>query len=306
MMLVDAPHGLLATYNHRALSHAPVFQDRMGDRVPHPYDLDFAAAREEYPFFGYVLAQNDGCDDFWMVSHDDDLVAQHYFWYGRNGYEPLSVKAWVERARSGTGAVLDVGAFSGVYSLLAYFANMANDVHLFEPTARAYARSIDNCRVNLASSRIVPHRLALSDGPRRVELNHFRGRQELGSGASYVVKSYETTIHDVETCAASTLDEVCEDLLLRPRLVKIDVEEAEVDVLRGAERLIAAQTASFLIEVVAGTGEAVLDVMHHYDCHVVDEHNHQLVPVGRDRDQMMQLIERNRFVNMLFDPTVHP
>jgi FkbM family methyltransferase len=301
MMLVDTLHGLVAGYNHRALGHAPVFRERMRGTVPHPFDADFAAARTEYPYFGYVLAQNDGCDDFWMVSHDDDLVAQHYFWYGRNGYEPLSVNAWIGRASSGTGAILDVGAFSGLYSLLAYFTNMANEVHLFEPTARAYARSIDNCRVNLASARIVPHRLALSDGPRRVEFNHFRGHQELGSGASYVAKANET-IHDVEICAASTLDEVCEEFQLRPRLVKIDVEGAEVDVLRGAERLIAAQTASFLVEVVGETCEPVLDLMHHYDCHVVDEQVRELVPIERDRDRMLQLVERAGFVNVVFDP----
>jgi FkbM family methyltransferase len=300
-MLVDSLHGLLALYNDAALRHSLIFREHMRGRVPNPFDQDFFRARTEHPYFGYVLVQIDGCDDFWMVSHDDDLVAQHYFWYGTNGYEPLSVQVWIDRAKERTGDVLDIGAFSGLYALVAYFANMDNDVHLFEPTARAYARAMDNCRINLATGRIATHRLALSDGPRRVEFKHFRGPLELGSGASYVAKEGET-VHDVEICAATTLDDVCAEHGLEPQLVKIDVEEAEVDVLRGGERLIESQTASFLIEVVPGTCEAVLDLLHAYDCQVVDERGRRLVPIGHNVDRLHELVGATGFVNVLFDP----
>jgi FkbM family methyltransferase len=297
----NAVSGLIGDHNEEALRHVPAFREAMGDRVPHPFDQDFYAARVAHPYFGYVLAQNDGCEDFWMISHDDDLVAQHYLWYGRNAYEHLSVQAWVQRAKARSGHVLDVGAFSGLYAMLAYFSNKSNRVHLFEPTARAYARAIDNCRVNFVLGQIVCHRLALSDRPRLVEFNHFRGPSELGSGASYVRKDFET-IYDVEVCSASTLDEVCTSLDLQPTLVKIDVEEAEADVLRGSERLIAARSAAFLIEVTAKTCEAVFDLMPGYECQLVDETGRRLIPIDGNRERMLELVNSIGFGNILFDP----
>lgn len=299
-MLVDGLHGVIANFNAKALFEVSAFRQRMADRSPHPFDADFFRTRADHPYFGYVLVQNDGCDDFWMISHDDDLVAQHYFWYGQNGYEPLAVASWVERARTAH-LVFDVGAFSGVYALLSHFTNPEARIHVFEPTARASSRALDNCRVNMALDRTTVHRLALSDGPRRVEINHFRGNHELGSGASYVAKPAET-IHGVELCEASTLDEMCAAIDGAPDLVKIDVEEAEVDVLRGGEELIRSKSASFLVEVVPKTCSAVIELLHGYRCHVIDEQERSLVPLDGTRQSLIERVERHGFVNVLFDP----
>jgi FkbM family methyltransferase len=300
-MLLNALHGVLANFNDRALFQVPLFRQRQAGSYPHPYDDDFFRTREEYPYFGYVLAQNDGCDDIWLISQDDDLVAQHYFWYGRNGYEPTAVREWIARSRT-PGIVFDIGAFSGLYGLLSYFTNMENTVHLFEPSARGYARAVDNCRVNMALERVHPRRLALSDRRRHVDLLHFRGLHELGSGASYRKKAYEPTVHDRETVEARPLDDVCQELGTSPTLVKIDVEEAEVDVLRGARRLIDAQRTTFLVEVVPDTIKDVCRLLRSYRCHVIDERAGSIIPLELARAELEERAQRERFVNLLFDP----
>ena len=62
-----------------------------------------------------------------------------------------------------------------------------------------------------------------------------------------LVEAYVTNVVDPDQ-GASTLDRLSEDLETRPDLLKIDVEGAELDVLRGAHRLLAQRRPHVVVE----------------------------------------------------------
>jgi FkbM family methyltransferase len=303
-VLADNVTGLVAEFNERALLHMPVFRHVVADRAPSTYDPDFGHARLHFPYFGYIRVGIDGCHDFLMLSNNDDLVAQHYFWYGRNGYERCSIREWVKRARSAD-VVLDIGAFTGLYGLAAHFINDGAEVHLVEPTYRAFSRILENCQINFLLDAVHCHRMAVSDVPKQVEFMHFRNKHEIGSGASYVEKQGEL-IHERETCAATTIDALAHEIGRPPGLIKVDVETAEVDVVRGAKEVIAAASASFFVEVVPDTIVEVIDAFAGYSCWLVDESADRLVSLQSEYALVMRSLETHSYANLIFDPPGGP
>lgn len=290
--------GELAAYNTAALQERERFRSAVAGR-PNPFDSHFFETRSRFPYFGYVLAEFDDCPALWLFNNDDDLVAQHYFWYGANGYEPLTMKAWIALAQD-AGTVFDVGAFSGVYGLVAHFASPDASVHCFEPTMRGFSRLLDNIKANLVMNQVSAHRLALGAEEGEVTMLHYRSRHELGSGVSYKRKAHEASVVESERCPVTTLDTLVATVGV-PDLVKIDVEEAELDVLDGAAGLIDLEQAAFVIEVVPATYDGVLDRLHNYRCLLIDE------PTGRvtradDRDALL-LLSASGFANLVVVPT---
>jgi len=84
------------------------------------------------PFFGYIEIEIGECPPFLMFSNDDDYVAKKFFWHGKNAYEAMSLNLWQYFAKSSR-VVLDVGAYTGVYSLAAAQQNKKTRVYCFEP-----------------------------------------------------------------------------------------------------------------------------------------------------------------------------
>jgi FkbM family methyltransferase len=138
--------------------------------------------------------------------------------------------------------VLDVGANHGVYTLL--FAKLAApaNVHAFEPEQWNFER----LRVNVALNgfdNVVANRRAVFSEPGEVTLNVFppeqHGWHTLGSPRMEVDGQPRPPVTQ-QTVAAVTLDGyAAERGLEQIDLLKLDVEGAELGVLRGASRLLA-------------------------------------------------------------------
>jgi precorrin-6B methylase 2 len=79
-----------------------------------------------------------------------------------------------------------------------------------------------------------------------------------------LVEAYVTSVVDPDQ-QASTLDQLSEDLETRPDLLKIDVEGAELDVLRGADRLLAQRHPHVVVETHGPEVEAgCVEVLRHH------------------------------------------
>src|SRR5688572_26157283 len=74
--------------------------------------------RKIAPYFGYVEVSISGVPEFSMLSNNDDFVAERYFWYGADAYEPTSLQVWTGLARR-SAVVCDVGSYTGVFALSA-------------------------------------------------------------------------------------------------------------------------------------------------------------------------------------------
>lgn len=161
--------------------------------------------------------------------------------YRHLSWNPEEYQAFRAAVRSGS-IVLDVGANIGAYTLLfAQWAGESGRVIAFEPAA--------------ASSAGLERQLRLNDLERRVEIVRAAASDTVGvarfvsdgvSGANALT----TTDHgaSIVSVPTTTLDAFCRERRLSPDVVKIDVEGAELAVLRGARETLAAGRAQAFVE----------------------------------------------------------
>ena len=141
-----------------------------------------------------------------MLTNNDDVIAEFYLWYGRNGYERTTIREWVRRLKAAN-VVFDVGANTGIFSLLSCFADdNPRKVVAFEPTFRACARVIENLNANGIIDRVKVEKLALSDQDGAIEFMHYENATRISSGASYVEGASHFPVQFRELCERITLD----------------------------------------------------------------------------------------------------
>jgi FkbM family methyltransferase len=141
--------------------------------------------------------------------------------------------------------VFDVGAHVG--SLTTLFSKLAGDsgaVHAFEPAAAAFG-DLRDALAREKATNVTANDFALSDRPGTVDLHCYQGPFRAFNSmavrplAEYGVDAGPARTEEVE---ATTLDLYsAERGVSRIDLLKIDVEGAELQVLRGAEAMLAAR-----------------------------------------------------------------
>jgi len=148
----------------------------------------------------------------------------------------------------------DVGANIGLYTLLfARHVGLSGDVHAFEPDRENLRRLRTNIALNESENvRVVP--AALYSTPGTVTLNvfpthlnawHSLGRPRLPDPFHPGRTAEPIAERSVE---ATTLDEYCDSHQVdRIDLLKIDVEGAELDVIRGGAALLEAKRVGVIL-----------------------------------------------------------
>jgi FkbM family methyltransferase len=141
-------------------------------------------------------------------------------------YEAQQARCFVERVQRGD-EVLDLGAAAGFYTLLAArCVGPQGRVFAFEPDATNLRFLRAHVALNAADCvTVVAGALSDHGGTERFgsSAGHGRGRLHVCGELEVVVRR---------------LDDAALELGLHPRHVKIDVEGAELEVLRGGERLL--------------------------------------------------------------------
>lgn len=146
--------------------------------------------------------------------------------------------------------VFDVGANVGELTLL--FSRFVSNgkVHAFEASRAAFARLETVCRAANRKNVILNH-LALSDKKGSIKLNIYDDNfSSFNSQAARPLKDYGIDIEPVELeeVSAVTIDDYCEiNKIERIDLLKIDVEGAELQVIKGARKMLQSRRVGCLI-----------------------------------------------------------
>lgn len=276
--------------NARAMEARPWVADGYAFRPVSAHDPELHELKQQHPYFGYIEAEVTGVRPFVMLSNNDDVVAQIYFWFGPDSYESLSLRVWRRMARE-SDLVLDVGAYTGLFTLVASFANPDAEVHAFEPNPPAYLRLLGNLAVNRLGRRVVTHQEAASDQAGEAILHGFQGELSLTTGSSLIEKQGKAVEqrHRVRT---RRLDDVVAAAERRVA-VKIDAEEVEDRVLVGLERIIASAPTSLLVEVASvELLEACLDRLPGYTFAVLHDTEHRAMVEDRALLEQRDAIRR--------------
>ncbi len=250
--------------NARALAARPVSaSDAVGNRGG-VHDPNMHQARRAYPYLGYVDVEIAGAPPLVMFSNNDDIVAHTYFWLGADAFEPMSIRAWANLSRSAQ-TIIDIGAFTGVYSLVAAGCNDDATVIAFEPVKRVHERLMVNLLANRLAHRVTAEAVAVGDSNGICAMNIFEGAR-LSTGSSVVNKNLKK-VADREVTRIVTLDAYLRENPQRPvGLVKIDVELAELSVLRGMTDTIERDHPDLIVEVLTEPSfAAVADFLRPFD-----------------------------------------
>lgn len=156
-------------------------------------------------------------------------------------WNPEESEAFRRVVKAGA-TVLDVGANLGAYTvLLAGWVGAGGRVHAFEPAPDARSGLIKHLALNGVSDRVTVHAEALSDGQRSAR---FRAIGMQGDNRLLPAGATEGI-----AIATTSIDEFCAAHALQPSFIKLDVEGAELDVLRGARATIASGGESLALFV---------------------------------------------------------
>lgn len=262
----------IETFNGRALMARPCSQPGYEFRPVSAHDSELHSLKQDYPYFGYVEVAVTGVRPFVMLSNNDDVVAQVYFWFGRDSYESLSLRVWRRLCRSAD-IILDVGAYTGLFTLVAAFSSPGAELHAFEPDPAAHSRLLMNLAVNRVGQDVQVHEVAASEATGTATLHAFQGPLNLTTGSSLSVKEGKDVERQRQVATARLDETVPRDE--RRLAIKIDAEEVEDRVIAGLEGALATREASLLVEVssrsmlercreqLAGCTYAVLDDVNH-------------------------------------------
>lgn len=191
-----------------------------------------------------------------LVSDGYDSLGSRVYWSGIDGFEPESLRLFLELLDT-SDTVLDIGSHVGLYALLAAVDRPQTEVFAFEPVPR----NLEYLRNNVARNRaenIVVEAAAVGDGEGEIVLQ-IPDTHRLPATAT-------TRDRNPGVAAAATIPTpvrlVSVDGYLSGRehgsidLIKLDVEGAEADTLRGAAEVIETHKPAILCEILHGYAES--------------------------------------------------
>lgn len=146
-----------------------------------------------------------------------------------------------------SGTVFDVGAFIGDHTLA--YANKVGrigEVHAFEPSAPAFECLLHNMK---GLPQVIVNNAALGADDRHVTMSTLANGNE---GMNYVGAS-NNEMHSIEQVSLDSYADQCE--LDHVDFIKIDVEGYELEVLKGAHRIIHKYKPYIVLEINHGALE---------------------------------------------------
>jgi FkbM family methyltransferase len=182
-----------------------------------------------------------------VMFHYGYQLENQIFWKGLAGWESSSMRLWMGLSAKAT-VIFDVGANTGLFSLVAKAINPNAEIHSFEPVERVFRKLKRNIIAN--EFDIAAEQLGISNST--------------GTATIYDVPEdhvYSVTINKnlnpesqlviPTTVPVTTLDHYVHSHNLRAvNLMKIDVETHEPEVLEGALNLIRDNRPAILVEVL--------------------------------------------------------
>ncbi|MFZ0325176.1 MAG: FkbM family methyltransferase [Actinomycetes bacterium] len=194
-----------------------------------------------------------GDAEFVMLRPDRCEIAKELYW--GNGRRPgpaddLAIQLFGLKARSAD-LVLDIGAYTGLFTLVSAVSNPTAQVHAFEIVPEVFKALFDNCVRNDVLPQVTLHHTGVGE----------EGRVLLvppGTGGSALPSFYSAALHFSTGVRVGmvSLDS------LRPLipaqgevLIKIDVEGTEAALLQNGAQFLAASTPDMLCEVLPDVAE---------------------------------------------------
>lgn len=197
------------------------------------------------PYHGYYKIDCFECPVFRMLSKNDDLVVNSLIWTG--GYKPASLRLWARLAEKAD-LVFDIGAYTGIYGLVAAQKNNKCSVFCFEPLYTNVSRINENISLNrLNNVVVVPY--AISNTIHDVNLNIYSDGHFLSPESSIknTINKKTVFVKKVQSISIDTFVEL--NSIKKIDLLKIDVNGSESEVILGMRKTLEKLRPDILMSV---------------------------------------------------------
>ena len=198
-----------------------------------------------------------------LIEHYGYQIENELFWAGlTNGWEKISMQLWIKLCEDST-VILDIGANTGVYSLVAKAINQKSTLYGFEPVKRICEKFEKNCKLNEFDVNCFEYAISNYDGEAIIydmPSEHVYS-VTVNKNTAPSTKTIETKI---KTKKLSTF--IKEFNLAKIDLIKIDVETHEPEVLDGMEEFLTLFQPTLLIEILNDEiGQKVQSIIKNID-----------------------------------------
>lgn len=214
-------------------------------------------------FVGVFKVKVDRVKSF-KIKHYGFLIENEIFWAGlTNGWEKESIKLWIKLCEKSQ-IILDIGANTGVYSLIAKAVNPNAKVYAFEPVTRIFNKLKTN--ISLNNFDIYPIEKAISNSDGTAVIYDWPTEHIYTVTVNKNLQSSETPVHIVKIETQKLDSFVKLNQIPKIDLIKIDVETHEPEVLEGFLDNLFQFKPTFLIEILNNeVGEKVNAIMQKAD-----------------------------------------
>lgn len=194
-----------------------------------------------------------GTNNF-KIHHNARAIENLLFWRGLEGYEPNSLKLWSKMSRDAD-TIFDLGANSGIYSLIAKSENKNAKIYAFECVDRVFDVLKKNVALNNYDISCFNQAVSNYDGagsfiddsePFTLSVIVNMDLDEVAEGRG-VEKS---ALHKVETDLITLDTFIQQNNIEGIDLMKIDVETHEPEVFEGFQKHLKAFQPTLLVEII--------------------------------------------------------
>ena len=216
--------------------------------IKHYFVLPKAIYQHLY-FKGKFKVAVDG-KSFYLIHYGYE-VENNIFWQGLKGkdWEGASMVLWMELCESSR-CIVDIGANTGVYSLVAKTLNPNAQVYAFEPVERIFNKAVRNCEVNHYDIHCIQKAVSSYDGKATIYDPGTEHVYSVTLGQNLNPSDVAVTEVEVETIKMNTFIETCGEIPPID-LMKIDVETKETEVLEGMGHYLSRLRPNMLIEILS-------------------------------------------------------
>jgi len=211
--------------------------------------------------------------DFEMYNPGYTTIENELFWNGIEGWEKVSIDIWQTLSKDAR-LILDIGANTGVYSLIAATINPDATIIAFEPVQRTSELFKKNLALN-SNFQIELVNKAISN--KNGEALFY----DVDTISQYSASLNEKMLEDLENRVSYTVEVICIDnldLLIGNKvdLIKLDVEMHEPEAIEGMLNTIKRDKPSILVEILTDEiGKQIQELLKNedYSFYSIDEVN---------------------------------
>ena len=203
---------------------------------------------------------------FFMINiSNDDSIPLKYLW--RDHYEQLSLELWYEATRK-DGYCFDIGAHTGIYSIVGNLNNKFNNIISIEAYYLNYARLLSNLKIN----NILPTNTFLAS----VSNSEGIGKFEVSTNRFYHTQGGKLSDNGKITVPKVRVDGLKLDK--KVNCIKIDTEGHEYEVLEGSQNCIKRDKPDLIFEINERCFDNCLSILknHNYDIYYINEYEKKL------------------------------